>query len=53
MNVSILGCGVFGTAIATTLLNNKINVNMWNKFQPEIDNLKEQTEYKILRFERC
>lgn len=50
MNVSILGCGVFGTAIATTLLNNKINVNMWNKFQPEIDNLKEQTEYKNINF---
>lgn len=50
MNVSILGCGVFGTAIATTLLNNKINVNMWNKFQPEIDKLKQQDEYKNINF---
>lgn len=50
MNVSILGCGVFGTAIATTLLENKINVNMWNKFQKELDKLKEQTEYKEINF---
>lgn len=50
MNVSILGCGVFGTAIATTLLNNKINVNMWNKFQLEINNLKQQLEYKNINF---
>ena len=40
MNVSILGCGVYGMAIATTLLNNNIKVKMWNKFQKEIDNLK-------------
>ena len=48
MNVSILGCGVFGLAIATTLLNNNINVKMWNKFQKEIDNIKDH--YKDITF---
>lgn len=37
MNVTILGCGAYGMAIALTLKTNNINVFMWNKFQQEID----------------
>jgi len=40
MNVTILGCGVYGTAIGNTLLENKVNVTMWNKFDHELNNLK-------------
>ena len=50
MNVTVLGCGVYGMAIASTLLENKINITMWNKFQPEIDKLKEQKAYKEINF---
>lgn len=50
MNISILGCGVYGMAIATTLLENKVKVTMWNKFQNEIDNLKLQEEYQEINF---
>lgn len=42
MNISILGCGVYGIALATTLKTNNINVFMWNKFQNEIDEIKDQ-----------
>lgn len=48
MNITILGCGTFGQAIATTLLENNINVTMWNKFPKEIDNIKEK--YKKITF---
>lgn len=48
MNVTILGCGVYGQAIATSLLENNINVTMWNKFQEEIDNIKDT--YKKITF---
>ena len=40
MNISILGCGVYGLALATVLKTNNINVFMWNKFQNEIDEIK-------------
>lgn len=40
MNTTILGCGAYGLAIATTLLENNINITIWNKFQHEIDNIK-------------
>ena len=40
MNITILGCGVYGTAIGNTLLENKVNVTMWNKFDHELNNLK-------------
>lgn len=48
MNVTILGCGLYGQAIATTLLENNINVTIWNKFQNEIDNIKDN--YKDITF---
>lgn len=48
MNISILGCGVYGLALATTLTTNNINVFMWNKFQNEIDEIKDQ--YQDIKF---
>ena len=48
MNITILGCGVYGTAIASTLLENKTKVTIWNKFQNEIDNIKDN--YKEITF---
>lgn len=48
MNATILGCGAYGTAIASTLLENKINTTMWNKFPQEINNLKDK--YKTINF---
>lgn len=42
MNVTVLGCGVFGMAIANSLLNNNTNVFVWNKFQNEIDDIKDK-----------
>lgn len=48
MNVTVLGCGVFGMAIANSLLNNNTNVVVWNKFQNEIDNIKDN--YPTIKF---
>ena len=48
MNITILGCGVYGTAIASVLLENKTNVTMWNKFEKEINELK--NKYNSINF---
>ncbi len=48
MNVTILGFGVYGQAIATTLLENNINVAVWNRYQQEIDNQK--NNYPKIKF---
>ena len=48
MNVTILGCGVYGLAIASTLKTNNINVFMWNKFPKEIEEIEEK--YQNLNF---
>ena len=40
MKITILGCGAFGIAIASTIQENNINITIWNKFQNEIDNVK-------------
>ena len=42
MNITILGAGIYGQAIATALLENSINVTIWNKFQNELDNIKDE-----------
>lgn len=46
MNVTILGCGVYGLALATRFLENHNVVTMWSKFEEEVRNLQE----KYLRF---
>lgn len=48
MKVTILGCGVYGLALAKTFLNNGNKVAMWSKFQKEVDNLN--NEYPELSF---
>jgi len=48
MKITILGCGAYGQAIATNLLENNINITMWNKFQTEIDEIK--NNYKDINF---
>ena len=48
MNVTILGFGVYGQAIATTLLENNVNVAVWNRYQNEIDNQK--NNYPKIKF---
>lgn len=48
MNATILGCGSYGLAIATTLLENNTNITIWNKFQHEIDNIK--NNYPNIKF---
>lgn len=41
MNVTILGCGVYGRALSTSFLENDINLVMWSKFDKEVNELKE------------
>ena len=48
MNITILGCGVYGSDIASVLLENKTNVTMWNKFEKEINELK--NKYNSINF---
>lgn len=42
MSVTILGCGVFGIALANSFLENQAPVCMWSKFQSEVDSLQKQ-----------
>ena len=43
MNVSILGCGVYGLALANSFLaKKKSKVSMWSKFEKEINVLNEK-----------
>lgn len=41
MNVTILGCGVYGRALSTSFLENDVNLMMWSKFDKEVNELKE------------
>lgn len=43
MKVTILGCGVYGVALANRFLDNReTKVWMWSKFQQEVDSLSEK-----------
>ena len=42
MNITILGCGVFGSALSTMFEENNCNITMWNKFDEEIKELKKE-----------
>lgn len=43
MKITILGCGVYGLALAHSFLVKDTNqVTMWSKFQKEVDSLKNQ-----------
>lgn len=48
MKITILGCGVYGMALATSFLKNKVTITMWNKFEKEIEKLKEN--YNSIQF---
>ena len=48
MKITILGCGVYGMALATSFLKNKVTLIMWNKFEKEIETLKEN--YDSIQF---
>ncbi len=48
MNITILGCGAYGQALATMFQENKQNIIMWSKFQSEINSLKDK--YSSINF---
>ena len=48
MNITILGCGVYGLALANSFLHNGNTVWMWSKFQKEVDTLR--SNYLSLSF---
>lgn len=49
MNVTVLGSGAWGTALALLLLENGNNVTLWSYFQKESDQLKETHENPMLK----
>ncbi len=48
MKITILGCGAFATAIASTLIEKDIDIWIWSKFEEEI--LKEKNNYPTINF---
>ncbi|MCR5793490.1 MAG: NAD(P)H-dependent glycerol-3-phosphate dehydrogenase [Lachnospiraceae bacterium] len=46
MNVSLLGAGSWGTALAIVLAKNGHNVKLWSALEAEINMLKEHREHK-------
>lgn len=49
MNVTVLGSGGWGTALALLLLENGNHVTLWSYFQEESDRLKETRENPMLK----
>ncbi|WP_273481331.1 NAD(P)H-dependent glycerol-3-phosphate dehydrogenase [Acetivibrio straminisolvens] len=43
--ISVIGAGSWGTALAVSLANNGISVNMWSVFEDEIKMLSEKREH--------
>lgn len=48
MKITILGTGAYGIALATVLHSNKHKVEMWTKFQEEVDSILLNRENKRL-----
>lgn len=44
MNITILGCGAYGTALSTMFKENNCNIKMWNKFEDGLTELKQQNK---------
>lgn len=42
MNVTILGCGVYGLALAHSFLENDVKINLWSKFEKEVKSFGEK-----------
>ena len=49
MNVTVLGSGGWGTALALLLLENGNQVTLWSYFQEESDRLKADRENPMLK----
>ncbi len=49
MNVTVLGSGAWGTALALLLLENGNDVTLWSYFQEESDRLRAERENPMLR----
>lgn len=49
MNVTVLGSGAWGTALALVLLENGHQVTLWSYFQEESDRIKENRENPMLK----
>lgn len=49
MNISVLGSGGWGTALAMVLNDNGYNVKLWSFFDSEIEELKRTGENKLLK----
>ena len=47
MNVTILGCGAYGTALAHMFKENNCNIIMWNKFDNGFDELKNELDVEF------
>lgn len=48
MNITILGCGAYGTALSCMARENKCNIKMWDKFDTNFLSLK--TKYPDITF---
>ena len=48
MNITVLGSGGWGTALALLLLENGHEVTLWSYRQEESDNLRERRENPVL-----
>ena len=44
MNITILGCGVYGTALSTMFKENNCKIKMWNKFNEGLNELKKHIQ---------
>ena len=49
MNVTVLGSGAWGTALALVLLENGHQVTLWSYFQEESDRIRENRENPMLK----
>ena len=47
-NVTILGSGSWGLALALTLYDNKHNITVWSKFKDEVNELKANRKSRFL-----
>ena len=46
MKITILGCGAFGTAIASTFTKKEVNLWIWSKFEKEL--IEAKKDYKTI-----
>ena len=47
MKITILGCGAFGTAIASTFTKKEVNLWIWSKFEKEL--IEAKKDYKTIK----